>query len=306
MNRGKKVNSIIENIITIYTNAFPQRVKAIFLTGSYGRNYAIANSDIDIDILFEGIITNEIREQAIAIGESCDALCSMEIDITIYDYTAQLPPDVFLGGKLIYGDNNPTEWNCISVERWARERMYAGTWLIAHLFGRDGTLTLPIDYPDNKTLFFGYDDRQMYDENNSVVKSSKNILRASGWAATALVGYQGNTFVSSKEDLVPLFKKDCDKKWINFLTNIYDLCRNQWNYVVPQSECDIQKLISICEENLLFENYFLSKYKTFLLDELSSGDENRIKDAISRCKETPFYDDEIINGIKKYDSMEID
>src|SRR5262249_55465786 len=90
-----RVDDTMRALIGSFEAAFPGRVRACYVEGSYADRTATAGSDIDLVLVFRGRFDGE-RERAAArrLGEQCSALSPFELDLDLVD-EAQLGEGAF-------------------------------------------------------------------------------------------------------------------------------------------------------------------------------------------------------------------
>lgn len=299
-----EVDDVLAEAVRQFESVFPNGVCAYYLDGSYASSYAVQSSDVDLKIVFkENTSADDLKraENVIAILEQ---QCDIELDMGCGLETDLFRPALVFKGQLIYGEEIRDRLTVMPVDFWGRERMYAGCWLICHLFGRPGQVHLPLAYPDSEGLFYGYDDRVVHSGGGQAMRGIKNMMRASGWAATGLVGYQAGKYVTNKAECIRLYRAHIGDEWTSHIEDLFEVCRNKWSYCVPDGVVDRTHLRKICARNLAFENHFLNVYRTFLRDELTCGDEERQKEALDYFGRTPFYDADVLVALKTLLSVE--
>lgn len=75
------------------------------------------------------------------------------------------------------------------------------------------------------------------------------------------------------------------------------LCRNQWHYRLPTAEGDRRRLRELCGQALAFQNHFLSRYRSYLLDELRCAAPHRQALAAKRLAQIRYPDSEVVEAL---------
>ena len=293
-----KVDAVLAETVRQFEAAFPNEVRAYYLDGSYASSYAVQSSDVDLKIVFQKATSDADLKRAEDLLAMLEQQCDIELDMGCGLETDLFRPALVFEGKLIYGEEIREQLTVMPVDFWGRERMYAGCWLICHLFGRSGQAHLPLEFPNSNGLFFGYDDRLAQSGDGQDVRGIKNMMRASGWAATGLIAYLAGKYVTNKAECVRLYRAHIGDEWTSHIEALYETCRNKWAYCVPASLDDRDCLRKICERNLAFENHILNVYRTFLVGELTCGDIERQKEALDYLGRTPFHDADVIVALQ--------
>jgi hypothetical protein len=117
-----------------------------------------------------------------------------------------------------------------------------------------------------------------------------------GWIATALIALKSGEMVIKKDDCLKKYKEFVGDEWVGFLEDIFLVCRNEWNYLLPEKLKDRNKLRNICLKALDFENRFLEIYKDFLIKKLDEENPEKLF-VINVLLKNIYYNDDIL--IKK-------
>jgi hypothetical protein len=152
---------------------------------------------------------------------------------------------------------------------------------------------LPLAYPDPAGAFYGYDSRTVRLPDGAEARSTRNLIRVTGWAATALLAHQAGRYVARKRDCHATYRAAIGDEWSDLLADIYTRCRAEWNYLIPDDAADRRRLRAICERTLAFENQFLAIYRRYLLTELRGADDGHARQALWLLGQIPYDDDEV-------------
>ena len=176
------------------------------------------------------------------------------------------------------------------MDGWIRQRMHAAYWLIVKVFNRPPSVSYPLGYPDPDSKFYGYDQRKVRLFDGREVNSTRDLVRVTGWAATALLALKARQYVARKSDGHRAYRDHIDDEWASLLTDIHDQCRTRWRYLIPEVEDQRRLLRDICTRTLGFENHFLAVYRGFLLSQLTGYDEAGRIDAVRFLEQIPYRD----------------
>lgn len=80
---------------------------------------------------------------------------------------------------------------------------------------------------------------------------------------------------------------------------MYERCKSDWSYRIPEALGDRQELRAICARTLDFENHFLRIFKDFVLAELGGDDHKARHDASRLLGQIPYDDQAIIRALQK-------
>jgi len=287
-------------VIARFEARFPGAVQGYYVTGSYANGDALPTSDLDLKVVLLGAPTTSVREQAILLAKACAADGSLELDIEVDDEATLLRdgahPSFTLGGRLVYsanGDDICLRTPLPPLADWTRDRMYTSYWRLVHLFGRPASVRYPLAYPDADDEFYGYLRRTLRLADGRAVICTRDLIRATGWAATALLAWRAGVYVGSKRNCHTLYRQHIGGEWADLLTDIYECCARRWRYLIPEAPDEREHLRAICGATLGFENDFLLACRVYLLAELHSDEPSRRRAALHTLELLPFVDEEI-------------
>lgn len=80
----QKVDEILQGIIGIFEKTFPTRIRAYYLIGSHATGDAVCTSDLDVVIVFKGKLLSDEETLVHHVGNSCQHLSSIELDLMFY------------------------------------------------------------------------------------------------------------------------------------------------------------------------------------------------------------------------------
>jgi hypothetical protein len=184
----------------------------VYSTGSYSGGYAVAGSDLDLVFIFSGKVSETERTESEQLIELLSDTVPLELDLDLRCEVDEVRPALKLDSTFIRGFDVRDRLQVMSIPYWTRERMYAGCWLICHLFGRTGVAQIPIPFANPSGEFFGYNtDRRGASDGSE--GSTKDLVRATSWAATALVGRESEDYVTSKAHLQSILHQHLPSEW---------------------------------------------------------------------------------------------
>jgi hypothetical protein len=147
---------------------------------------------------------------------------------------------------------------------------------------RRSVARFPLDYPDQNGEFYGYD----------AGGTTQLFVVAIGWAATSTLAFEPGLYVPRKSDWPHLYRQHIGDSWAEYLSDVYLLCRNRWQYQIPDAARDRAVLRDLCSRALDYENHYLLKYRSFLLRDLNSGERRRQVRSLERLEQIIFSDHE--------------
>ncbi len=288
-------------VISAFERAFPGRLRACYTLGSYADASAIVTSDLDLTLIFAGaFVSHDERDAARRLASACAEQTKIELDIEIEDeetLSYGAGPNLKLASAHIYGLDIRDQLPLVSLAEWTRDRMHSSWWRIARLFARPAVITPPLEYPEPAQPFLGYTRRTVRLSKGRMVPSTRDLIRLTGWAATALLALQCGIYVPSKRVAHTLYHEHIGDPWDTLIADIYDLCRTRWSYLIPDAQEDRARLRGLCECTLLFERHFLARYNPYLIAELQSGGEGALK-ACEVMRRVPVFDATVLRELR--------
>jgi predicted nucleotidyltransferase len=288
-------------VVEAFDGAFPGRVRAYYVSGSQANGSAVRTSDLDLTVIFQETTDPDEERRAAGLSERLSSESAIELDIDLTDegrVSRNAPPWLVLGSRRVAGEDIRDRMRLMPIEEWARDRMHTSYWRLATLFGRAGIVTPPVEYPDVADPYRGYLRRTVRLADGSRAPSSRDLIRHVGWAATAIIALRAGEYVPSKRECHVVYRRVIGDEWSGLLAEIYDLCRGEWKYLVPDGEMDRRRLRGICERVLAFENHFLRLYIDFLREELRGSPEVR-RTALQALERAPLSSLEVTEKIRQ-------
>jgi hypothetical protein len=299
-----RADGALRTLVAAYATALPRRLRSVYVTGSYSDDTALASSDLDITLVLLGPLTPEERTAAERVVRGVAERCGIELDAAVADedeLARGAPPLLKLSGRCVWGEDRRDAMALIPIELWARERMHAAYWLMVNIFGRPTPVTLPLRYPDAGDEFFGYTRRTVRLPDGRDVPSTRDLIRVTGWAATALVALHGRAYVARKRELPAAYRRYIGGEYAMLHEEITRWCREEWCYLIPDDAAGRVLLHDLCARTLAFENHFLDRYREWVLGELRGADVEARHAARWMLERVPLADTEVTAALEQGD-----
>jgi hypothetical protein len=299
------VDALLREIVARFEAAFRGRVRGYYVIGSYSDASSLSTSDLDLDIVFKSRFESaDERERARDLCATLQAQTEIELDLDIGDeegLRGGFSPNLKLAGPCVYGEDIRDQYPLLPLVAWTRDRMHSSYYRLGSLFGRTAPVHAPPTYPDPAGVFFGYDRLRIRLADGSLARGTRDLIRATVWAATALIALRVGRYVARKSECHRVYQEVIGDEWTPLLTPlltaIYENCRQRWNYRIPTEPADRALLRHLCERTLDCENAFLAAYKIYLLGELRSADAERRRFAHETLARMPFDDAEVSRAL---------
>jgi hypothetical protein len=293
-------DTVLDDLIARLTTALPDHVVACYVEGSYADGTAVATSDIDLMIVLRDALYGSAPNTAArAILEACKRSSPLELDTAVRDLEElrqQINPQFMLAARLISGGDVRAGLPAPDVVAWGRQRMHAAFWLVNHIFGRPLPVCLPLELPRPDQPWYGYAERRMRLADGGEIRTTRDLVRVTGWIASARVAHEAGQFVVRKHEAAASYARWISDEWSPLLAAIDEHCRRRWQYRIPDDAADQVLLDDLLRQTPGFENDFAARYQRFVLAELASGDKQRRLEALERLDQTPL-DDPAISAV---------
>jgi hypothetical protein len=284
-----QIDEITAGIIAIMEFQFPSRIHSYYFEGSCADGAITPLSDIDLSILFKDQQTAIEQQHFVILKAALKRISSRNLDMSCVDERMVLHADLLrfqadwspvfhaitlkLASLPIYGADLRQAIPLVPRDTYIRTFMHFPYLVLAGQRKHQPQLPDPLDYPEPTDEFFGYTGRLLRAPDGKLTPSTKRVVHASGYIATALVALRTSSFVADKRTAVVEYCTQINDIWAEHLEAIQHYCRVQWGYRVPEVPADRAILRQLCQRQLDFENHFLSIYKDYLRHEQETVDE---------------------------------
>jgi Nucleotidyltransferase domain len=252
-------------IVRAFEHAFPNRVRAYYLIGSYVEGTAVPLSDIDCFVIFaDQFATSQEQVLAQQVGQQCAEASPVRLDIGAYPENAlgQLYPvlraALKLGSALVYGVDIRQTMQLPALPEYTASVIAGARQFIARLRGETNLRTPQVSYPDRLDEFFGYARKSIpawYPP--TIAAGTKELVATVSRIATAQVVRQTQRYVPGKQQAIELFQQEVGGTGARFVEQVFRRCKLDWKYLVPETERERIVLRELCQQMLGFENEFL-------------------------------------------------
>jgi hypothetical protein len=288
---NQAVDRILTAIVGIFELAFPNLIRAYYLTGSYHDRSAIAASDIDLIVIAKDNLSEANRQQLRQMDDWCELLTSVPLDIGFFDEQEihhQCPTNLKLSSLFIYGQDIRDNVALPEHAAYLRECMHRAFHRLLWIRQHPASLSYPLTYPDPSGEFYGYDIQKTDELGHLEQPTTERLIGNLLWMATAQLASNTSLYFSSKQEVIRAHQTIFADAWSNLIENAYQQCRSQWGYRLPEEQTQRAELRKMCTQVLDFENVFLRQYHSFLLNELNSHDAEAKQEAGKRLNRIHF------------------
>jgi len=278
------VDSVLAGLLGIYEMAFPERIKAFYLLGSYAYGSPVPTSDIDINIVFRdanaptqavsaklgfGVRVSEDEEQRFFfVNEQLRLLSPIDLGLGARqeaEFRSGFNPNGDQVLRFLYGEDllaglsaRPADDDRLRSHRWKKiQRAYDLIYSTHTRADRtDGNLPLP----DENGPFYGYDEPRR-DGFGTAIKSMEPFFNACVFpVCTARLEMVGVS-VTRKDKVAAAYREHVGDEWSEFVEQAFLLIRETWHYRIPEDQSDQSRLRELCRTANQFCARFLDLYR---------------------------------------------
>lgn len=298
----QKVDEILQGIIGTYEKTFPTRIRAYYLIGSHATGNVVCTSDLDVVIVFKDKLLSDEEKLAHHVGNSCQLFSTIELDLMFYSEEQILRRRMYGRGfaltrRLVFGEAFNEVIPLPSIEKYLWFMMNSAYEVLVSIRCNPLTLSFPVDYPNPRETFYGYANPVRL-LNGEIRNGAKQLVHNVCVACSAIIGFLVAEQVTSSSESVKVYKKRIGGRWTGFLDGIHEVCRIQWNYIIPEGEIGQRQFRDYCQQALGFERHFLKIYRNYLLEILHCQDMSHKLDAVRRFGEVIYPDGEAVKALQ--------
>ena len=293
------VDALLESFIDLCEMTFPARICCYFLLGSYSDGSAVEDSDIDMGVLFKGDFQVGERDHFKQFLHDCNLLSPVRLDITPIaeaSYTEATPG--VKAAHVLYGENALADIPQIPLERTLPFTLFGAfhhPWLLRR---QEPHLIYPLDYPDPEGEFYGYERWGSFYGGSDFGPGVRILVNSMTMIATALLGLKAQRQVGTKSQSVQDYKKYIGDEWTAYLINLYETCKTEWRYRIPETQEDRDYFRNLCERTLDYENAFFSLCRPTILANLNSNDRRTRHLALQSLQRVAYIGDDFIERLE--------
>lgn len=276
----RRIDQVLRGVVGVFEAAFPGRVRAYYLLGSYANGSAVPTSDLDMGVLIADRYRDGAEgDRAIRLCQDCEAISGMLLELWVSSEERLRQPDRFgtalqlrFSSRFLHGEDVRGRLVAQADDRYVRWAAHVPVYGLLGERGHPPALTYPLDYPDPAGEFYGYDRLTLPGAGAADQPSTKLVVAIVGRIAAALIALRTGRYVGSKRESVELYRAHIADEWTDLVEQVYALCRIRWGYLVPADPVDRHLLRDLCRRALAFENHFLAAYQDYLLGLLRMPD----------------------------------
>ena len=266
-----RINAVLKGITGIFEHFFSDRIRGYYVVGSYANGTAVSTSDVDVHPLFKSDFHDpKETSQVYTVRDLCNQLSLIELNVDPWpeSFGRRVYSGLFqLVALPIYGSDIRSQFPLPPLDAYTRRTVNVGGLLKVR---QSATLQYPVHYPDPEGEFYGYDRRVVYDFDGFEPQGTKDLISVAYSIVLGRLAMMEQRYITGKAEAFQRYQKHLDDEWTDFVSEVWQKCRVEWEYKVPSSDKDRKVLSMLCQRMLDFENFYLILYRSFMLDELKA------------------------------------
>jgi len=319
------IDQILRSVIGICEETAPNFVLSYYLTGSYAYGEPVPTSDVDLLLInntqpdeqsekeqfgspiFRQYLPPEGEKKIRKIFTHVRPLLPVRVSISYRreadEKKTRFNPSLRIHRVLLFGtdiyqdlfDPNEPEIS----DRGIRLRIHRAYRILCDIHNVNKELELPLEFPDSNDEFFGYALEGVAVWGQPLVRLDRFVSFVYP-LCTALLTKKTGLNIYRKDTLPNIYQKHIGDQWSDFVADTFDLCRKAWQYQIPEDINERKRLREICKNALGFADRFLSFYRDFLLEELASGEPERVLMAAMMMGQKRLKDLQVTAALKEH------
>jgi hypothetical protein len=297
---NQQIDQITAGVITIFETHFPNRTGGYYFQGSCADQATTSLSDIDLHVVFFTQQSATEHQDFAMLRTALKHISPRPLDLSRSDETSMRQADhlhfqpdwepvfnaITLKGASvpIFGVDIRDHIPLVPHDVYTRTYMHFPYVVLAGQRKYPAQLPYPLVFLDPMDEFFGYTGRLVRIAHGIDVPSTKRVVHASGFIATALLALRTLIVVADKRTAITAYRQHINDMWADHLEAIHTYCRVQWDYQVPEGAADRAILRELCQRELAFENHFLAIYKDYLRQEQTADNASVRQFAVERLQ----------------------
>ncbi|MFC1525587.1 nucleotidyltransferase domain-containing protein [Candidatus Latescibacterota bacterium] len=286
------VDAVLTGLVGVFEAAFPRRIKAYYLFGSYAYGSPVPTSDVDVNIVFRddnaltelvserlgfGMrLSEEEEERFLLLTEHLRLISPVQLGLGarqegfIRDRFSLVEEEVN-PRRFLYGEDliaelreyspEPSSDRTPGPQRVRRPKLLARAHeLICSTHSVPEGFVGQLPFPDEQGEFFGYDAPQS-ERSGKATRGMERFFNACVFpVCTARLELAGVS-VSRKDMVATAYREHVGDEWSDFVEEAFLLCRETWHYRLPRERSDRDKLRQLCISAKAFCSHFLAVYR---------------------------------------------
>ena len=305
---NEDVDAVLKGVVGVFEDVFPGRVRGYYVVGSYANGTAVGGSDLDFHPLFKGEFGDGEAVRVYAARDICNGMAPLELNVDPWpeDFAKAVYSGIFpLVSLPVFGEDIRPSIPLPPLEAYRRRLVNVGGLLKAR---QASSLRFPLAYPEPDDELYGYGRRGVHGPEGPEVQGTRGLIGVAYSIVLGRLGMDAARYIAGKAEAFALYGERYDDEWAGLANQIWERCRQDWQYRIPAAERDREELRAMCRRLLAWENFYLGLYRDFSLKELAApkvdwpyGDGDYTAYCLARLESVCFPGDEgVFGAVKPY------
>jgi hypothetical protein len=284
------MDSLLRGLVGVYDAAFPERLRCIYVVGSYSDGSAVPGSDLDVGVVFTQPLAEDELARFRQITRSLALISPVRLDCGTVNperFTNGIPAGLKTA-LVVYGDNVFAGFPLEPLQQALRRAMSNTFHSLYLLRQRADGLVYPLKYPDAGGEYYGYERWGTYLGERTFGPGVRSLVTSVSLIASCWVMLRAGQRVGSKQESVPAYRRHVNDEWTEFVEQVYVQGKEVWHYELPETAKGRRQLRSLCKQMLAFENHFLDGCRAIVLSDLVHATEAIQGTALYRLKRIAY------------------
>ncbi len=259
---GASLEDLVAGLERRLRSSFPGRLRGIYLLGSRAAGRNLPGSDVDLGLVFSGLLDRTARDQVWSAAKAAADGGPHLVDLTLLD-DADLARGVkpyAKEGRLLAGEDALA--GCPLLPPGALLAAYAlsGLYYLWLVRGQPEALPRPLAFPSPAGEFRGYEEAGIWVARERFAPGFNTLHNLVASIGNFRIGAAAGFFFGSKHDTAAHYRRLLPADpWEPMLAEIQEICRGRWSGAVPPPGEDRRRLAQWCGRMPEFENLFLGE-----------------------------------------------
>ncbi|MCA9913828.1 MAG: nucleotidyltransferase domain-containing protein [Anaerolineae bacterium] len=294
------MQQLVHNIADMVVAVFGDRILSVYLGGSFSRGQLTETSDLDMNVVFRGSLSDEEYEHFMTVRTALQPFSPLRLEMYPTDESKikSRPADASTRSSIcLYGEDFLPDVPALTIEAFAMRSMHKAIHYMTVLRGRPNRNPLPLDYPDATQSYYGYTQYGDFDGAQAFQPGTRIILGMLARCTTALLAIEHGIEAQTKPESIQQYRTIIDGEWGSFVQDVYDVIKTELHYELPQNVIVQKHLSQLLHRLLAFENDAIARFKPTIVASLQSDDRRQKKLALVALKNIQMNDSDILQAL---------
>ena len=263
---NQTIRPLLDGTIGLLETIFPHRIRAFYLTGSFAEGTAVANSDLDLIVVFKGTFQGDEADHLRQVRHHASKLSLIRLDLTPkneVDLMAKGATGLKLAGKFLYGQDIRDQVPFEPLAQYRQDVMRGFFSYQREIRGDVEAPSLPVVYPDPDSEFYGYEKFGNWHGGECFTPGTRLLINLITLGATVSLTILHKARAGSKMQAITKYQRLIGDEWADWLAELYQLAKIELHYTLPLETAVRHQLRHLIQRTPDFENMILERCQPF-------------------------------------------